>query len=169
MSSELSDLKEANKVAILARGFTDSHAAMTAVEALLGKPETDKVTDEAHIKAVDMLTDLINLINEQAQRNPPPQAGNGKEGNSAEEMAFLTGMMKEGKIGKGQPMKFPGGGNMSGGSTDRASSPTTGNAAGKGSQEKTVQKASGAQGISLPAEFREQLENYFKALEQEPE
>ncbi|MDQ6631234.1 MAG: hypothetical protein M3Y82_05700, partial [Verrucomicrobiota bacterium] len=60
-----------------------------------------------------------------------------------------------------------GGGNPSGGSTDRPAPPATGNASGKRSAERTVNKASGAANLSLPAEFRETLENYFKAIEQE--
>ena len=169
INEELGELKDQNQVAILARPFSEAQTALNAVESLLTKPQTDKATVDSQTQSIDTLTDLINLINELAQRNPPPpSAGQNKGG--AEDMAFLMKMMAQPQQpGKGMPMKFPGGGNTSGGTTEQVPGHATGNAVGKQGVEKTVQKASGAAGTVLPVEFREQLENYFKALEQEPD
>ena len=58
----------------------------------LRKPQTGKPADDAEVKTVDSLTDLINLINEQAQRaNSQPSPG---ENGSAEEMQFLLQMAR---------------------------------------------------------------------------
>ncbi len=168
VTEELVEMKDKNQVAILARPFNEAHAALNAVEVLLTKPQTDNATVETETRSIDLLTDLINLINELAQRNPPPSSAQNKSG--AEDMAFLMKMMAQPqKPGKGMPMKMPGGGNTTGGTTEQASGHATGNAQGKQGAEKTVQKASGAAGAALPVEFRDQLESYFKALEQEPE
>ena len=50
----------------------------------------------------------------------------------------------------------------------RAATAVPGDAAGKASERRNVQKASGFSG-SVPVEFREALENYFNALEKEGE
>ncbi|MDB6028372.1 MAG: hypothetical protein JWM68_4595, partial [Verrucomicrobiales bacterium] len=169
ISEELVALKDQNKIPILVRTYTETESALSAVHDLLVKPQTDNMTVDAQSKSIELFTDLINLINEQAQRNPPPKSGDPKKGDS-EDMAFLMKMMaQKPQVGKGMPMKAPGGGNTSGGSTDQVPGRANGNALGKQGVEKTVQKASGASSISLPVEFREQLEDYFKAVEQETE
>jgi hypothetical protein len=168
INTELTELKDNNKVAILARPFGETETALNAVKEHLSKPQTDQAVVETETRSIDLITDLINLINEQATRNPPPSSSQGK--GSAEDMAFLMKMMEQKpQVGKGMPMKNPGGGNTSGGTTDQVPGRATGNSQGKEGQEKTVQKASGAAGQTLPVEFREQLENYFKAVEQETE
>ena len=45
-----------------------SATAMHEAQELLAKPQTDAVTDGTEARSVDALSDLINLINEQAQR-----------------------------------------------------------------------------------------------------
>lgn len=60
-----------------------------------------------------------------------------------------------------------GGGNRSGGATDRAGTISSGEVSGTGAENRRVNKASGAAGASVPTEFRETLESYFKAIEQE--
>jgi hypothetical protein len=58
--------------------------------------------------------------------------------------------------------------NMSGGETSKASSAVSGNASGKGDAPRTARKAGGS-AAGAPAEFREALENYYKALEKGPQ
>lgn len=167
LSGILKSLEEQNNVPSLGDAYQETGKAMAEAEAQLKIPETGKPTIAAESKSVDSLTDLINLINEQAQRNPPPPTSNGGEA-SPEEMAFLMQMMAQ-QPGQGQGMNTnpQGGGNQRGGNTSRDSKPLTGDANGKGGEERNVNKASGAAAISLPTEFREQLEDYFKALEKE--
>jgi hypothetical protein len=147
----------------LDKPFTETAAAMQEVEALLQKPQTDKATDLAQGKSVTLLTDLINLINEQAQK-PPPQSSPGNGESNSEEMAFLTQMAKNSQIGEGKPMQSPGGGNLAGGTASKAGAPITGNARGKAAASRTVGKAAGIISTA-PAEFREALENYYREVE----
>jgi hypothetical protein len=133
----------------------------------LEKPQTDETTDQSQVKSVDLLTDLINLINEQAQRPPPssqPQQAQQQQ-TSAEDMAFLTQMMKNARDNKNKPMQNPGqNDNNNGGSANRAGGPISGNVQGKGAAARNVSKASGVI-QNAPAEFRDALENYYKAVE----
>jgi len=165
----LTALSKANDEPALKIPYQQTGEAMTEVESLLKKPQTDQTTLAAQVKSVDLMTDMINLINEQAKKqNPKPQQGEGEGQSEAEQMAFLMQMMSQpGKPGEAMAANPSGGGNKSGGSTDRANGNFDGDADGKAGETRRVEKASGASSISLPAEFRETLESYFKAVEQE--
>jgi hypothetical protein len=149
--------------------FKEAASTMKAAKELLAKPQTDAVTDGTEAKSVDELSDLINLINETAQRaqqqqqQPQEQAG----GASAEEMAFLTRLMRGGNPNAPPGMQAgttPGRGNLSGGTTDQAGHSVTGDASGRGAAGRIVNKAAGVI-RSSPAEFRDALENYFHNVE----
>ena len=110
-----------------------------------------------------MMTDLVNLLNEQAKRSSS-SSGKG-QGQGSEEMAFLMQMMAP-QPAQGSPRGQTPGANMAGGTTDRASEPG-GNqdSGGKPGEERAVRKSSGVP-QNYPTEFREALENYYRALEQ---
>jgi hypothetical protein len=165
----LDDLAKLSDEPSLDKPYQQAGDSMLEVETLLKKPQTDKTTLDAQVKTVDLLTDLVNLINEQAKRqSPKPQQGEGESQSTAEQMAFLMQMMSQpGKPGEAMTTNPSGGGNRSGGQTDRAGENFNGDDSGNSGESRRVQKASGAGNISLPAEFRETLENYFKAVEQE--
>jgi hypothetical protein len=147
--------------------FVEASKAMEEVESLLGKPQTDKVTDGAEGKVLDLMSDLVNLINEQAKRSQPNP---GKEGETqesqAEEMAFLTQMMKETEEKQGSPSRAmqPGGSRSSGGHGSDVA-PVSGDVRGKASGARTVGKAMGLPEGGTPPEFREALESYYHAIE----
>jgi hypothetical protein len=163
VSSGLKEIEQANQIPMLEQPYKEALGALGKAEDFLKVPQTGKPTADAQLKSIELLTDAINLINEQAKRNPPPQ--NGQSESESQDMAFLMQMMAPGMGSKpGMPM---GGGNTSGGSTDRASNTHTGDARGQAGEQRDVKKASGAAGMAVPSEFRETLENYFKALEQE--
>ncbi|MBA4149935.1 MAG: hypothetical protein H0X66_17625 [Verrucomicrobia bacterium] len=160
----IAEIEQDNKLPMLKQPYQETQQAMKEVERYLEVPQTDAVTAEAQVKTVELLTDVINLINEQAKRNPPPSGSS--EGQESQDMAFLMQMMSQPGMGQGLPSQ-QGGGNMSGGSTDRAAAGNTADGTGKGADGRKVNKASGSSGVNVPTEFRETLENYFKALEQE--
>ena len=138
----------------------DASRAMQKVEALLAKPQTDAETLTAHNDALAKLSDAINMLNEKAQKasaEGPPSQGQG------EEMAFLMQMMQQ-NPSPGMQGGFKPGMNFSGGDTDMPANPITGHAAGKGDAARTARKAAGS-AANAPVEFREALENYYKALE----
>ncbi|MDB6058282.1 MAG: hypothetical protein JWO95_2126, partial [Verrucomicrobiales bacterium] len=167
IADKLDGLGKDNEIPSLMKPFVETYDALTETQGLLEKPQTDKTTDEAQVKSVDLMTDLINLINEQAKR-PPPQSKpqEGEQQASAEDMAFLMQMMKNARESQGKPMQNPsGGGNTSGGTANRAGGPINGNVQGKGAAARNVGKASGVI-ENAPAEFRDALENYYRGIEQ---
>ncbi len=163
LSQQLDKIHDATPVASMDQPFAETGQAMAQAETLLAKPQTDAPTDEAQVKSVELLSDLINLINEQAQRPSQGQSQSSPSDASADEMAFLTQMMKD--SGQNKAMHSPTGGfNASRGGTGSAASPTTGDVRGRAPGARTVNKAAGMPGSS-PAEFRDAMESYFRALE----
>jgi len=142
--------------------FSEIYDAMHTVGALLGLPQTDAVTVKAETKSVEVISDVINLINEQIQR------GGSSQSSTAEEMAFLLQMMSpESRETSGMTMSRNPGRSTMGGTTQRPAGPLEGAAQGKGPDSRNVNKASGMT-ENVPTEFREALENYFEALDKEP-
>ena len=118
-------------------------------------------------KTIELLTDAINVINEQVQQ----QSGrSGSSSSAMEEVAFLMRMMAQ---DGNQQMSImdkgkSGGGSQAGGGTDQRPGAGEGDASGKGAEHRAVQKATGFSG-QVPTEFREALESYFNALEAQGE
>lgn len=166
IAQKLDKLGEENSIPSLMKPFVETYDALADVQKLLEKPQTDKTTADAQVKGIDLLTDLVNLINEQAKRSPPPSQGQPQSQQpSAEDMAFLMQMMKNARENQSKPMPNAGeGGNTSGGSANRAGGPINGNVQGKGASARNVGKASGVI-ENAPAEFRDALENYYRAIE----
>ena len=128
---------------------------------LLGEPRTDAPTVKAETETIQVLSDVINLINEQSQK------GNNSQSQASEQMAFLLRMMSQQQgQNMGMALSNTPGGNSSGGTTDQAASTVEGDSTGKESDGKDVGKASGSIMRTVPTEFREALENYFNAIEE---
>ena len=144
-----------------------AEAEMRMVETLveLRRPRTDQPALTAHARSVEALSDVINLINEQAKKNPSP--GQSKEP-GGDEMSFLTQMMaQQPTIGAGMPMPSGGGGNLAGGDTDSVDAGGPGSAAGRAADGRSPTRAGGAAMRNVPSEFREALEDYYRAVEAE--
>jgi len=162
LAGDLEGIHEKVPMEQLDAAFTDTAEAMKQTQTFLKQPQTGQPADEAEVKTIDALSDLINLINEQAQKGKPSSSpGNG---NSAEEMQFLTQMANKpgkGKAFANQPNR---GSSSPGGTTSRVGGPQTGSATGKGADDRSVKQAAGAM-QNAPAEFRDALENYYHGLE----
>ncbi|HTG45102.1 MAG TPA: hypothetical protein VK633_11285, partial [Verrucomicrobiae bacterium] len=162
LNRDLSRQAVENAFALLEQPYNEAITSMSDVENLLDRPQTDQITRSAEDKSLSMLTDLVNLLNEQAKKSGS-SSGKSQGSSKSEQMAFLMQMMAPQPTPGMQAGQAPGA-NMSGGSTDKTSGPTTGNAAGKAGEERAVNKSSGVP-QNYPTEFREALENYYKALE----
>jgi hypothetical protein len=163
LADNLEQIQGKVDIAALDPVFEQTSDTMAMAEFILQTPETDKPADDAELKTVGSLTDLVNLINEQAQHGKP-QSSPG-EGSSAEEMAFLMRTMKNTADAKAMATQPATGLNRAGGNTDRAGNPVTGDASGKNGATRNVDKASGVIENS-PAEFRDALDTYFHGIEQ---
>ena len=146
--------------------FADVSGAMKEVLTQLRKPQTGQPADVAEVKTVESLTDLINLINEQAQH--PSQQPSPGQGSDAGEMQFLLQMMRDSANAKAFAAKPATGLNRNGGAASRAGSPLSGDAAGQGASRRPAGQAAGVI-ETAPAEFRDALENYYHGLEQSKE
>jgi hypothetical protein len=164
MSAGLDGIHEKTPVAQLESAFADTSDAMKDTLRVLRQPETGQPADEAEVKTVDSLTDLINLINEQAQKGSPKPSPGESSSSSAEEMQFLTQMAQNAANAKAFAAQPNRGLNSPGGTASGPGGPLSGNAAGKGAGGRSVNKAAGVI-QNAPAEFRDALENYYHGLE----
>ncbi|HEY3860807.1 MAG TPA: hypothetical protein VGO59_02880 [Verrucomicrobiae bacterium] len=163
MAAGLDGIHQKTPLPQLDPAFADAAGAMKGVLDLLHQPQTGKPADAAESKTVDSLSDLINLINEQAQR-ASPKSSPGKSSSSAEEMQFLMKMAGNPGAQKSFAAQPARGLNNAGGSASGPGGPLSGNAAGKGANARTVGQSAGAI-QNAPAEFRDALENYYHGLE----
>ncbi len=152
-----------NSFAILDAPYEDALTAMSDVENLLDKPRTDDLTKTAEQQSIGRISDVINLLNEQA-KNSSSSSSSGQSSMS-EQMAFLMQMMSP-QQGQGMKPGQAGGGNNSGGTTDHVDPMQANNPFGKDGENRSVNKSSGLP-QNYPTEFRQALESYFKALEAE--
>jgi Asp-tRNA(Asn)/Glu-tRNA(Gln) amidotransferase C subunit len=163
IAASLDKIEQQLDLAPLKSSFSETSEAMEGVESILQKPDTGPPADHAEVKTIDDLSDLVNLINEQAQR-PNPQQSASSSSSSAEEMAFLMRMMQNTPDAKAMALKPATGLNHNGGTTDRQGHPITGDVNGKNGPARKVNEASGVIENS-PTEFRDALDNYFHGLE----
>jgi len=164
LSEQLSGVQKEIPIEDIRAAFPPALDAMSQAVALLREPQTGATTAAAQGASIDALSDLVNLINEQAQRPKPQQSQSQSQSQSeAEEMAFLTQMMKEQSNPVGQQAGMARAFNAGASGRAPAASPA-GNAAGKAASQRAVDKAAGAL-ESSPAEFREALDNYYRAIE----
>ncbi|MDX1953876.1 MAG: hypothetical protein SFY81_17030 [Verrucomicrobiota bacterium] len=162
---KLQTLADENPFKILAPSLEESSNAMGEVWNFLDEPRTDEATIKLHNEALANLSDAINLLNEEQQKQQQQGKGNqASKPSEGNEMQFLMQMMAMQPKGM-QPSNKPGGNNM-GGDTDNAGEGPGGTNTGNADEDRTVQKASGTT-RPVPAEFRDALESYYKALEAE--
>jgi hypothetical protein len=158
---EMTKVQGDNPIPALEFPLQDIVDAMQGVEGLLGKPQTDQETVSAQTKTIEQLSDLINLINEQQQQD---SSSSSSQSASAEEMAFLMQMMAKQSASMGSGMSPKGGGNRTGGTTDRTVGATPGDTNGQIGEARKVNRAGGST-ANLPSEFRDALQDYFRAVE----
>jgi len=135
--------------------------SMEITDNLLDKPQTDLVTTEAQTGTIRAMSDVINLINEEVKRDSGQQG----QSQAQQEMAFMMAMMAmKQQMGQGMKQSQSGGGSQAGGTTSQSASALTGDAVGREDSERAISRGSGA-AARLPEEFREVLQDYFKAVE----
>ena len=117
--------------------------SMGDAAALLGRPETGKPTYDAQTDAINLLDAALT---QQAQ----------KAGSNANALMAMMGM------GAG----VAGHGNASGGSTNKPNVPVPGSREGRAPDQRAIIQAGGVDNLQLPAEFRDAIESYHRAIEQ---
>ena len=153
-----------NQHAFLKDPLLDATETMRDAEIQLFKPDTGKETTQAEVKTVEHLSDIINLINEQIQRN-----NSESKSSQPQEAEFMMQMVAQPNApGMPTPGQQPGqqpGMNLAGGTTNDRNRATPGDPRSKLAGGARKGRTSGAT-RALPAEFREAIENFYKATEQ---
>ena len=135
--------------------------SMEITDNLLDKPQTASVTTDAQTGTIRFMSDVINLINEEVKRDSGQQG----QSQAQQEMAFMMAMMAmKQQMGQGMQQNQTGGGSQAGGTTSQSASALNGDAVGREDGERSISRGSGA-AARLPEEFREVLQDYFKAVE----
>ncbi|MEA3213735.1 MAG: hypothetical protein QOE70_6792 [Chthoniobacter sp.] len=119
--------------------------AMGDAQTLLSKPDTGEPAIAAETDAINLLDELIT-----AQCKKCGKSGKG-----------LAGLMAMMGFGAGSSPGMSG----AGGDTDRANVPVPGPREGRRPEERRVTQASGNERAAIPAEFREAIESYQRAIE----
>lgn len=159
---DLQRVQRENGLPQLEEPLGEARQAMEQAEGILQRPETGEPADRAEVKVIEVLTDVVNLINEQAQRQ---SRGSQSAQAAAQEMEFLMQMAQQ-QPGQGMSMMAAAtpGANRAGGGNGERGVLAGGDARGAGVEARSVNKASGST-RPVPTEFREALENYHRALE----
>ena len=80
---DLFHVQKNNALSMLQPVFDDTFSSMKTVEGLLSKPETGVETRGAEGKTIELISDAINLINEQVQQNSSQSGASGSASEDA--------------------------------------------------------------------------------------
>ncbi len=163
LRGDLTKLQMNNELEPARDYLLDTQDAMRDAESALFDKLTGEPAQKPENTALAQLSDLINFINEQAkrQKNKSQQQ---QQQQQAEAEIMMQMAQQEQQVGM-KPGQQPSiGPNQNGGTTDKASPGTAGDAKGAEAAARRTGKGSGTT-RQVPAEFREALENYFKAVE----
>ncbi|MBL6764321.1 MAG: hypothetical protein ISQ14_05145 [Verrucomicrobiae bacterium] len=169
--SRFAQLQLENDIDAFAELLALTQNELTSAEYGLRAGKTGDDVLKPQLEAVNHLSDLINLLNEQAKRQRQKQQQS-QQPQSEQERQAMQQMQMLMQIAREQMQsafaRIPGsqpGENPAGGGTGK-SGQTGGDGVGAGDPERAGERAS-ATGTQVPAEFREVLERYFKAVEQQ--
>lgn len=130
------------------RFLPKAHEAMDEAETLLQKPQTDKPTVDAETDAVNLLeAEILDMV---------------KMSDNPGQSAALSQMMEA----MGMSAGARGGGYRGGGEAAQSDRNVTGDPRGAGADPRATERTVGRDPKSLPVEYREALQNYFRAVEQ---
>ena len=167
LRGDLTKLQMNNKVEAARDILLETQDAMRDAETALFDKITGEPAQKPQNTALAQLTDLINLINEQAKRQKNKNQDQQQQQMTQQEAEMMMQMAQQEQRMGMKPGQQPGGPNQNGGNTDKASPNTTGDARGTEAAARRTGKGSGVT-RPVPTEFREALENFFKAVEAKP-
>jgi hypothetical protein len=131
------------------RFLYDVREAMDDADKLLRKPQTDQPTVSAETYAINLLEAEIMEMVQQPNQSQSQSAA----------MAMMMQMM-------GMQANPKGGGNFAGGQPGDGNPDIGGDPRGAAGNPRGADRTAGREAQSVPTEFRDALQNYYKALEQ---
>jgi len=166
LRGDLTKLQMDNELEPARDYLLDTQDAMRDAESALFDKLTGEPAQKPENTALAQLSDLINFINEQAKRQKNKSQQQQQQQQAEAEMMMQMAQQEQ-QVGMKPGQQPSTGPNQNGGTTDKASSGTAGDAKGAEAAARRTGKGSGTT-RQVPAEFREALENYFKAVEAKP-
>lgn len=158
---ELNRLQFENSEPAMLNPLQETFDAMEITDNLLDKPQTDVATTTSQTETIRHISDVINLINEEIKQDQNQQG----QSKTQQEMNFMMAMMAmKQQMGQGMQQGQTAGGSQAGGTTNRTAGGLKGDSEGREDSNRTISRGSGSAG-KLPEEFRDALEEYFKAVE----
>lgn len=158
----LGELATDNEEEMLHQAYTEARLSMQDVLEKLQGAETGEATEQSQLRSIAHLTDLINLINENAQQ----QQNNSSQSQGAQQdMQFLLQLVQQ----AGQPQagqqagQSPGLGMRSGGQGTAGAGPG-GEADGGAPGSRRVEK-SNSRSWDVPPAWQSSMSRFFKAME----
>lgn len=165
LRGDLTKLQMSNDLDPVRDYLLDTQDAMRDAEAALFDQLTGEPAQKPENTALAHLSDLVNFINEQAKRQKSSSQQQQQQAQAEAEMMMQMAQQEQAGMRPGQqPATAP---HQMGGNTDKASAGTTGDAKGAEAAARRTGKGSGVT-RPVPAEFREALEQFFKAVEAKP-
>ena len=166
LNIKMENIAENNPVEVLDEIMVETVGSMQAALEKLEEPDTGEDTGERQAQSISLMTDIINLINEQSQQQQQQQQQQSAQ--QQREQEFLMEMAEQ-QPGQ-QPGQMPG---MRPGMGPRDGDPTApggraaGNGIGKGAAGRKVDRGAGGKGSNrvIASEFREVMESYFRNVE----
>ena len=158
IQDRLVDVLMENPLPDLDKVLDEAHVEMDRVLEFLSQNETGDPTVQGETRAINTITDAINIINEQAQK---------KSSSSSSMSQQMAMMMQMAAMGKGQAMSQTpsGSGNPAGGDTNQEAEGQEGEVRGAADDARGVSRGAGMTD-NLPTEFRHVFEHYYRELEQ---
>jgi len=166
LRGDLTKLQMNNELEPARDYLLDTQDAMRDAESALFDKLTGEPAQKPENTALAQLSDLINFINEQAKRQKNKSQQQQQQQQAEAEMMMQMAQQEQ-QVGMKPGQQPSTGPNQNGGTTDKASPGTAGDAKGAEAAARRTGKGSGTT-RQVPAEFREALENYFKAVEAKP-
>ena len=165
LNIKMSGVAQNNPVEVLDSVMKETVESMEATLDLLEEPDTGAATAQSHKRSIELMTDIINLINEQSQQQNQQQQQSAQQ---QKEQEFLMEMAQQ-QPGQ-QPGQMPGAMPGMGPRDGDPSAPggkAQGDGAGKGATARRVDRGAGGKGANrvIASEFREAMESYFKNVE----
>ncbi len=165
LNIKMQGVAQNNPVEVLDSVMKETVESTAATLDLLEEPDTGLATAAAQKRSIELMTDIINLINEQSQQQNQQQQQSGQQ---QKEQEFLMEMAEQ-QQGQ-QPGQMPG---AMPGMGPRDGDPTApggrapGDGQGKGATARRVDRGAGGKGAErvIASEFREVMESYFKNVE----
>ena len=166
LNIKMENIAENNPVEVLDEIMSETVDSMESVLEKLEEPDTGEATNQGQMQTVSLMTDIINLNNEQSQQQQQQQQQQSAQQQREQEFLMEMAEQQPGQQPGQMPGAMPGMGPRDGDLTAPGGR-AAGAGIGKVSAGRKVDRGAGGNGANrvVASEFREVMESYFKNVE----